>query len=98
MLGGGGGSAKSYSLQTSLYFVVRFGWVDVVVWVLTFSQNLVKFYHTLKKAYFLFCYTRNIIWIKRNILLKTNIRFQPNIRLLFGLKGIIYKGIWFLID
>ena len=32
--------------------MVRFGWVDVVVWVLTFSQNLVKFYHTLKKFTF----------------------------------------------
>ena len=31
--------------------MVRFGWVDVVVWVLTFSQNLVKFYHTLKKKF-----------------------------------------------
>ena len=78
--------------------MVIFGWVDVVVWVLTFSQNLVKFYHTLKKVYFLFCYTGNIIWIKRNIRLKTNIQFQPNIRLLFGLKGIIYEGIRFLID
>ena len=78
--------------------MVRYGWVDVVVWVLTFSQNLVKFYHTLKKVYFLFSFTGNIIWIKRNIRLKTNIWFQLNIRLLFGLKGIIYEGIRFLID